>query len=77
MSPNRLKLVLASIVIVVMVALMLWFPNHQHHAQMQQMIEKADSDVTAAKAAADSAAASAVRAKASAQDVQNRAPGSS
>lgn len=77
MSPNRLKLMLAGIVIVVMVALMLWFPAHEHHAQLQQMIEKADADVAAAKAAADSAAASAAKAKDSARDAQNKLPGSS
>jgi len=77
MSPNRLKLVLAGIVIVVMVALMLWFPSHRHHVQVQQIIEKADADVAAAKAAADSAAASASRAKDAARDAQNKLPGSS
>jgi type II secretory pathway component PulM len=77
MKPNRLKLILAGIVIVAMVALMLWFPAHQHHAQVQQMIEKADTDVAAAKAAADDAAASATKAKDSARDAENRLPGSS
>jgi type II secretory pathway component PulM len=77
MSPNRLKLILAGVVIVAMVALMLWFPAHQHHAQVQQIIEKADADVAAAKAAADSAATSAVKAKDSARDAQNKLPGSS
>jgi hypothetical protein len=77
MSPSRLKLIVAGIVVVAMVALMLWFPSHRHHVQVQQMIEKADSDVAAAKAAADSAAASAAKAKGAAQDLENRLPGSS
>lgn len=77
MTVNRLKLIVAGIVIVVMVALMLWFPSHRHHVQVQQMIEKADSDVAAAKAAADSAVGSAAKAKGAAQDLQNRLPGSS
>ena len=66
MSANRLKLILAGIVIVVMVALMLWFPSHQHHVAVRQMIDRADRDVAAAKAAADDAAASAEKAKGSA-----------
>jgi hypothetical protein len=77
MSPSRFKLILAGVVIVVMVALMLWVPNHVHHIAVRQMLDQADRDVAAAKAAADSAAGSAARAKGAAQDLQNRLPGSS
>jgi type II secretory pathway component PulM len=77
MTVNRLRLILAGVVIVVMVALMLWFPSHAHHAAVQQMLDQADRDVAAAKAAADSAAGSAAKAKGAAQDLQNRLPGSS
>jgi hypothetical protein len=77
MSASRLKLILAGIVIVVMVALMLWFPSHAHHVAVQQMLDQADRDVAAAKAAADSAAGSAAKAKDAAQELQNRLPGSS
>jgi hypothetical protein len=77
MSASRLKLILAGIVIVVMVALMLWFPSHAHHVAVRQMLDQADRDVAAAKAAADSAAGSAAKAKGAAQDLQNRLPGSS
>ncbi len=77
MSVNRAKLIGVAILIVVMAALMLWFPSHAHRAAVQQIIDQADRDTAAAKAAADSAAESAARAKASAQDAQNRVPGSS
>lgn len=77
MSVNRLKLIGAAIVILVMVILMLWFPSHAHQVAVQQIIDRADRDVAAAKAAADSAAASAAKAKDAAQDLQNRLPGSS
>jgi hypothetical protein len=77
MSANRLKLIVAGAVIVVMVALMLWFPSHAHHVAVQHMLDQADRDVTAAKAAADDAAASAAKAKDAAQDLRNRLPGNS
>jgi hypothetical protein len=77
MSPSRLKLIAAGVVILIMVALMLWFPSHAHHVAVQQMIDQADRDVAAAKAAADSAAGSAAKAKGAAQELQNRLPGSS
>jgi type II secretory pathway component PulM len=77
MSVNRLKLIGVAILIVIMVGLMLWFPSHAHQAEVQRIIDRADQDVTAAKAAADSAAASAAKAKGAAQDIQNRLPGSS
>jgi hypothetical protein len=77
MSASRLKLVLTGIIIVVMVALMLWFPSHAHHVAVQQMLDQADRDVAAAEAAADSAAGSAAKAKGAAEDLQNRLPGSS
>jgi hypothetical protein len=77
MSVNRLRLIATAIFIVVMVILMFWFPSHQQHAAVQRMIDQADRDVFAAKAAADSAADSAAKAKASAQDARNRLPGSS
>jgi hypothetical protein len=77
MSVNRLKVIVAAVVIVVMVILMLWFPNHARHAEVQRIIDQADLDVSAAKAAADSAADSAAKAKDSARDAQNRLPGSS
>jgi hypothetical protein len=77
MSVNKLKLVLAGIVILVMVALMLWFPSHAHQAALHDAVEQADRDVAAAKAAADDAAASAARARGAAQDLQNRLPGDS
>jgi type II secretory pathway component PulM len=77
MSANRLKLIAAGAFILVMVVLMLWFPNHAHHVAVRQMIDQADRDVAAAKAAADDAAASAAKAKGAAQDLQNRLPGSS
>jgi hypothetical protein len=77
MSPSRLKLIAAGVVILIMVALMLWFPSHAHHVAFQQMIDQADRDVAAAKAAADSAAGSAAKAKGAAQELQNRLPGSS
>jgi hypothetical protein len=72
-----LKLIAAGAVILVMIALMLWFPSHVHHVALQQMIDQADRDVVAAKAAAEDAAASAARAKGAARDLQNRLPGSS
>jgi len=77
MSVNRLKLILAGIVILVMVALMLWFPSHSHQAALHQAVEQADRDVAAAKAAADDAAASAAKAKDAARDLQNKLPGDS
>ena len=77
MSANRAKLIGVAVLIVVMVALLLWFPSHARHVAVQQIIDQADRDTAAAKAAADSAAESAARAKASAQDAQNRVPGSS
>ena len=77
MSANRLKLIAAGAFILVMVVLMLWFPSHAHHVAVRQMIDQADRDVAAAKAAADDAAASAAKAKGAAQDLQNRLPGSS
>ena len=77
MSVNRLKLIGVAILIVVMVGLMLWFPSHAHRVETQRMIDQADQDVAAARAAADSAAGSAAKAKGAAQDLQNRLPGSS
>ena len=77
MNVNKAKLVAAGIFILVMIALMLWFPSHAHHVAAQRMIDQADRDVAAAKAAADDAAASAARARDSARDLQNRLPGSS
>jgi len=77
MSVNRLKLIGAGIVILVMVALMLWFPSHAHQAALRDAVERADRDVAAARAAADDAAASAAKARDSARDLQNRLPGSS
>lgn len=77
MSVNRLKLVLAGIFILVMVALMLWFPSHAHQAALHRAVEQADRDVAAAKAAADAAAESAAKAKGAAQDLENRLPGDS
>jgi hypothetical protein len=77
MSPNRLKLIVATAVIIVMVILMLAFPSRSNHAEIQKIIDQADRDTAAAKAAADGAAESAARAKASARDAQNRVPGSS
>jgi len=77
MSANRLKLIATGGFILVMVVLMLWFPSHARHVAAQRMIDQADRDVAAAKAAADDAAASAVKARDSARDLQNRLPGSS
>jgi len=77
MSPNRLKLIVAGVVILMMVVLMLWFPSHAHNAAVQHMLDQADRDVAAARAAADSAAGSAAEARGAAQHVQNRLPGSS
>ena len=77
MSVNRLKLILAAIVILVMAILILWFPSHAHHVAVQKIIDQANHDVAAARAASDSAAASAARAKDAARDAQNRLPGSS
>jgi len=77
MSANRLKLITAGAFILVMVVLMLWFPSHAHHVAAQRVIDQADRDVAAARAAADDAAASAAKAKDAAQDLQNRLPGSS
>jgi len=77
MSVNRLKLVAAGIVILVMVALMLWFPSHANDAAIRATVEQADRDVAAAKAAADAAAVSAAKARGAAQDLQNRLPGDS
>ncbi len=77
MNANRLKLILAGVFILVMAVLMLWFPSHAHHVAAQRMIDQADRDVAAAKAAADDAAASAAKAKDAARDLQNRLPGSS
>jgi hypothetical protein len=77
MSASRLKLIVAAIVIVVMAALMLWFPGHAHHVAVQQILDQADRDAAAARAAADSAAGSAAKAKGAAQDLRNRLPGSS
>jgi cytosine/uracil/thiamine/allantoin permease len=74
MSVNRLKLILAGILILVMVALMLWFPSHAHNSAL---LDQADRDVAAAKAAADAAAVSAVKAKDAARDLQNKLPGNS
>jgi len=74
MSANRLKLVLAGIFILVMVVLMLWFPGH---AQNAALLDQADRDVAAAKAAADAAAVSAAKAQDAARDLQNRLPGNS
>lgn len=74
MSANRLKLILASIFILVMVALLLWFPSHAHNSAL---LDQADRDVTAAKAAADAAAVSAAKAKDAARDLQSRLPGDS
>jgi hypothetical protein len=77
MSANRLKLIAAGAFILVMAVLMLWFSSHAHHVAALRMIDQADRDVAAAKAAADDAAASAARAKGAARDLQNRLPGSS
>ena len=77
MSANHLKLIAAAAIIVLMAALMLWFPSHAHQAAVQRIIDRADRDVAAAKAAADDAAASAAKAKGAAQELQNRLPGSS
>ena len=77
MSVNRLKLVLAGIFILAMVALMLWFPSHVHQAALRDAVEQADRDVAAAKAAADAAAVSAAKARDAARDLQNRLPGDS
>jgi ribosomal protein L12E/L44/L45/RPP1/RPP2 len=77
MTANKLRLILAGAVIVVMTALMLWFPSHAHRVAVQHVIDQADRDVAAARAAADSAAGSAAKAKGAAQELQNRLPGSS
>ena len=77
MSPNQLKLIGALILILVMVALKLWFPSHAHQADVQRILDQADRDVAAAKAAADRAAGSATRARDTEQDLRNRLPGSS
>jgi hypothetical protein len=74
MSVNRLKLVLAGIFILVMVALMFWFPSH---ADNSALLDQADRDVAAAKAAADAAAVSAAKARDAARDLQNKLPGNS
>jgi len=74
MSVNRARLIAAGIFILVMVALMLWFPGHAHDASL---LNQADRDVAAARAAADAAAVSAAKAKDSARDLQNRLPGDS
>ena len=74
MSVNRAKLLAAGIFILAMVALMLWFPSHAHDAAL---LDQADHDVAAAKAAADAAAVSAAKAKDAARDLQNRLPGNS
>jgi cytosine/uracil/thiamine/allantoin permease len=74
MSANRLKLIAAGLFILAMVALMLWFPGHAHNSAL---LDQADRDVAAAKAAADAAAVSAAKAKGAAQDLQNRLPGDS
>jgi cytosine/uracil/thiamine/allantoin permease len=77
MPVNKLKLVLAGIFILVMIALMLWFPSHAHQAALRDAVEQADRDVAAAKAAADAAAVSAAKARDAARDLQNRLPGDS
>jgi hypothetical protein len=77
MNVNKAKLVAAGIFILVMIALMLWFPSHARQVAIRQTVEKADHDVAAAKAAADSAAQSAAKANDAARDLQNRLPGSS
>ncbi|HEX4506332.1 MAG TPA: hypothetical protein VH722_11430 [Alphaproteobacteria bacterium] len=74
MSVNRLKLLVAGIFILAMVALMLWFPGHRHQSAV---LDQADRDVAAAKAAADAAAVSAAKAQGAARDLQNRLPGNS
>jgi cytosine/uracil/thiamine/allantoin permease len=74
MSVNRLKLVLAGIFILVMVALMLWLPSHAHNSAL---LDQADRDVAAARAAADAAAESAAKAQDAARDLQSRLPGNS
>ena len=77
MSANRLKLVLAGVVILVMVALMLWFPGDAHHVALRNAVDQADRNVAAAKAAADAAAVSAAKAQDAARDLRNRLPGDS
>jgi hypothetical protein len=74
MSANRVKLTAVGVFILAMVVLMLWFPGHAHNSAL---LDQADRDVAAAKAAAEAAAVSAARAKGAAQDLQNRMPGDS
>jgi hypothetical protein len=74
MSVNRLKLILAGIFILAMVVLMLWFPGHAHRSAV---LDQADRDVAAARAAADAAAVSAAKAQDAARNLQNRLPGDS
>jgi hypothetical protein len=61
----------------VLVALALWWPAHVHTIAMRQVLDQANRDTEAAKAAASSAADSAARAKASARNAWNGVPGGS
>jgi hypothetical protein len=73
MSTNRFKLVAAGVFILVMITL-LQFPSHTHQSAV---LDQADRDVAAARAAADAAAVSAAKARDAARDLQNRLPGNS
>jgi len=55
----------------------LWLPGHRHAVAMRQILDRANSDTIAARAAAGGAADSAARARASAQDAWNKTPGGS
>lgn len=62
---------------ILVAALILWLPAHFHEVAMREVLDRANRDTEAAKAAASSAAKSAARAKASAQDAWNKTPGGS
>lgn len=74
MSARR---IFAAVAMLAIILFALWLPDHAHRAALQNIVDQADRDTAAAKAAAASAAQSAARAKASAQNSQNRLPGSS
>jgi hypothetical protein len=75
MSVHRKKLIVAAVLVAV--GLLLWLPGYMHQSAVQAIVDQSHRDATAATDAADGAAESAARAKASAQDAQNRVPGSS
>ncbi len=78
MTPNRLKLILAAVVIVAMGILLIWSrADRAGDARTQAILDRADRDAAAAQSAADSAARSAADAIDAARGAQNAVPGSS